>query len=58
MVGAGIAVLGLVATLVLIRGSDSRAHVELGDRPASADARRRNRAELAAYASRASKKRA
>ena len=30
MVGAGIALLGFVATLVLIRGSDSRAHVELG----------------------------
>ena len=30
MVGAGIALLGLVATLVLIRGADSRAHVELG----------------------------
>jgi EmrB/QacA subfamily drug resistance transporter len=30
MVGAGIAVLGLVLTLVLIRGRDSRAHVELG----------------------------
>jgi hypothetical protein len=30
MVGAGIALLGLIATLVLIRGSDSRAHVELG----------------------------
>ena len=28
--GAGIAVLGLVATLVLIRNRDSRAHVELG----------------------------
>ncbi len=30
MVGAGIALLGLIATLVLIRGSDSRAHVALG----------------------------
>ena len=29
-VGAGIAILGLIATLVLIRGRDSRAHVELG----------------------------
>jgi hypothetical protein len=29
--GAAIAALGLVATLVLIRGRDSRAHVELGD---------------------------
>ena len=30
MVGAGIALLGVVATLILIRGRDSRAHVELG----------------------------
>jgi EmrB/QacA subfamily drug resistance transporter len=30
MVGSGIALLGLLATLVLIRGRDSRAHVELG----------------------------
>jgi EmrB/QacA subfamily drug resistance transporter len=30
MVGAGIALLGVIATLVLIRGRDSRAHVELG----------------------------
>ena len=30
MVGSGIALLGLIATLMLIRGSDSRAHVELG----------------------------
>jgi MFS family permease len=30
LVGAGIAILGLVATLILIRGRDSRAHVELG----------------------------
>jgi len=30
--GAGIATLGLVLTLVLIRGRDSRAHVELGGR--------------------------
>jgi len=29
LVGAGFAVLGLIATLVLIRGSDSRAHVAL-----------------------------
>ena len=28
--GAGIALLGLIATLTLIRGEDSRAHVELG----------------------------
>ena len=31
LAGAGIAALGLVATLTLIRGSDSRAHVALGD---------------------------
>jgi EmrB/QacA subfamily drug resistance transporter len=31
LVGAGIAALGLIATLTLIRGRDSRAHVELGD---------------------------
>ena len=31
MVGAGIAALGVVATLGLIRGGDSRAHMELGD---------------------------
>ena len=31
--GAGIAVLGLVLTLVVIRGRDSRAHIELGARP-------------------------
>ncbi len=30
LAGAGFAVLGLVATLVLIKGSDSRAHTELG----------------------------
>jgi branched-chain amino acid transport system substrate-binding protein len=29
LVGAGFAVIGLIATLLLIRGSDSRAHVEL-----------------------------
>ncbi|HEX4732711.1 MAG TPA: DHA2 family efflux MFS transporter permease subunit [Solirubrobacterales bacterium] len=29
-VGAGFAVIGLIATLVLVRSSDSRAHVELG----------------------------
>jgi EmrB/QacA subfamily drug resistance transporter len=33
--GAGIAVLGLIATLVLIRSSDSRAHVALNAEPAS-----------------------
>jgi EmrB/QacA subfamily drug resistance transporter len=31
--GAGIAVLGIVLTLALIRGRDSRAHIELGARP-------------------------
>ena len=41
LTGAGFAVLGVFATLLLIRTSDSRAHVELGqgpaaDRPASA----------------------
>jgi EmrB/QacA subfamily drug resistance transporter len=35
LVGAGFAVLGLVATLLLIRSSDSRAHVELGAEPAA-----------------------
>ena len=30
MVGSAIALLGLIATLVLIRRSDSRAHVALG----------------------------
>jgi MFS family permease len=30
LAGAGIAIVGLIATLVLIRSSDSRAHVELG----------------------------
>jgi EmrB/QacA subfamily drug resistance transporter len=35
-VGAGFAVLGLIATLVLVRNSDSRAHVELGDDEAAA----------------------
>jgi hypothetical protein len=33
LVGAGFAVLGLIATLLLIRGPDSRAHVELGSAP-------------------------
>ncbi|HEX9967219.1 MAG TPA: MFS transporter [Solirubrobacterales bacterium] len=32
--GAGIALLGFVLTLVLIRGADSRAHIALGDGPA------------------------
>jgi EmrB/QacA subfamily drug resistance transporter len=31
MVGAGIAVLGVIATLVLIRGRDSKAHTEIGN---------------------------
>jgi EmrB/QacA subfamily drug resistance transporter len=35
-VGAGFAILGLIATLVLVRSSDSKAHVELGkDAPAT-----------------------
>jgi EmrB/QacA subfamily drug resistance transporter len=33
LAGAGIAVLGFVLTLVLIRSRDSRAHIELGARP-------------------------
>jgi EmrB/QacA subfamily drug resistance transporter len=33
--GAGIALLGFVLTLILIRGSDSRAHVELGQAEAT-----------------------
>jgi EmrB/QacA subfamily drug resistance transporter len=37
LVGAGIAVLGLLATLTLIRGRDSRAHVELGGQEAVAE---------------------
>ncbi len=35
LVGAGFAVLGLIATLLLIRSSDSKAHVELGAEPAT-----------------------
>jgi EmrB/QacA subfamily drug resistance transporter len=35
-VGAAFAILGLIATLILIRGSDSRAHVELGEGQAAA----------------------
>ena len=34
-VGAGFAILGLIATLVLVRTCDSRAHVELGKEPAA-----------------------
>ncbi|HVW45873.1 MAG TPA: DHA2 family efflux MFS transporter permease subunit [Solirubrobacterales bacterium] len=34
-VGAGFAILGLLATLLLIRTADSRAHVELGNGPAA-----------------------
>jgi EmrB/QacA subfamily drug resistance transporter len=37
LAGAGIAALGLVATLALIRGSDSRAHVALGDGTVAAE---------------------
>jgi MFS family permease len=36
LTGAGFAVLGLVLTLLLIRGRDSRAHVELGRQPGEA----------------------
>ena len=35
LVGSGFAVLGLVATLFLIRSSDSKAHVDLGSEPAT-----------------------
>jgi EmrB/QacA subfamily drug resistance transporter len=35
LVGAGIAVLGLIATLTLIRGRDSKAHTELAAEPAA-----------------------
>ncbi|HST70456.1 MAG TPA: MFS transporter [Solirubrobacterales bacterium] len=35
LVGSGFAVLGLLATLFLIRSSDSKAHVELGSEPAT-----------------------
>lgn len=38
MVGSGIGLLGIVATLVLIRGRDSRAHVDLGGGPGEAQA--------------------
>jgi EmrB/QacA subfamily drug resistance transporter len=38
LAGAGIAILGLIATLVLIRNADSRAHVELGGAEAEAQA--------------------
>src|SRR5262249_13576967 len=37
LVGAGFAVVGLLATLLLIRNADSRAHVELGREAAVAD---------------------
>jgi EmrB/QacA subfamily drug resistance transporter len=37
LAGAGIAVLGLIATLVLIRSADSRAHVALGAAPAAGE---------------------
>jgi MFS family permease len=36
-VGAAFAILGLIATLVLVRTSDSRAHVELGKEAPAAD---------------------
>jgi EmrB/QacA subfamily drug resistance transporter len=36
LAGAGIAILGLIATLMLIRNADSRAHVELGAAEATA----------------------
>jgi MFS family permease len=36
-VGAGFAILGLIATLLLVRTSDSRAHVELSAQAATAD---------------------
>ena len=39
LVGAGFAVLGLIATLFLIRTADSKAHVGLGAEPALEDAR-------------------
>jgi EmrB/QacA subfamily drug resistance transporter len=35
LVGAGFAVLGLIATLLLIRNADSKAHVDLGTEPAT-----------------------
>ena len=37
LVGAGFAILGLLATLFLIRTADSKAHVELGAEPATAE---------------------
>jgi EmrB/QacA subfamily drug resistance transporter len=37
LVGAGFAILGLIATLVLIRSADSRAHVALDSQPAVAE---------------------
>ena len=37
LAGAGLAVLGLLATLFLIRSSDSRAHVDLGSGPVVAE---------------------
>jgi len=37
-VGAGFAILGLIATLLLIRSKDSRAHVDLGAKVAVEDA--------------------
>jgi len=39
LVGSGLGLVGLIATLVLIRGRDSRAHVELGGAEGAAGAR-------------------
>ena len=36
LAGAGFAIVGLIGVLVLIRGRDSRAHVELNREPAAA----------------------
>ena len=41
LVGAGFAILGLIATLLLIRTADSKAHVELGAEPATESSRSR-----------------
>jgi hypothetical protein len=40
MIGAGIALLGVIASLTLVRGSDSKAHTEIGagDAPVAAPA--------------------
>jgi EmrB/QacA subfamily drug resistance transporter len=39
LVGAAFALLGLLATIFLVRSADSRAHVELGGGPAAAESR-------------------